>query len=133
MSEAIEGTLCAPDFSEVQDRVVPGIYKARIVDAKSGQWPGKEGKKPTNYIAWRMETFGETEDKNNGRSIFHRTALNGPGAFRLQEFYRSATGLDLAGSFDYTNLYGCEVEVTIAEQKSDPQYTEVKAVRPISH
>lgn len=127
----ITGTLVAPSFDEVQDRVGPGIYKVRILSATPGQWAGKEGKKPTDYLNWRMETFGESDDKNNGRSIFHRTAINGPGAFRLQEFYRAAMGEDLTGSFDYTMLYGREIEVTVAEQKNDPQYTEVRAVRSL--
>lgn len=124
-------TLVTPDFSGVQDRVGPGIYKVRVIDGKRGTWAGKDGKPPTDYINWRMETFGEAEDKNNGRSIFHRTAISGPGAFRLQEFYRAAVGEDCTGAFDVTMLYGREVEVTVAEQKNDPQYTEVKSVRSL--
>lgn len=130
-TNTISGSLITPDFSEVQDRVGPGIYKVRIVSATPGEWAGRDGKKPTKYINWRMETFGESEDKNNGRSIFHRTALSGAGAFRIQEFYRAAMGEDLGGSFDYTMLYGRELEVTVAEQKNDPQYTEVKSVRSL--
>ncbi len=133
----MEGTLIVPDFSGVQDRVGPGIYKVRVTSAKPGKWEGKDGKPDTPFLNWRMETFDEAEGKNNGRSIFHRTPTAGGGAFRLQDFYyaatgdKAATGEDLKGSFDYTTLYGREVEVTIAEQTGKPEYTEVKSVRAV--
>lgn len=125
--------LVTPDFSGVQDRVDAGIYKARITDSKVDKWAGKDGKPDTYFIAWTMETFAEAEDKNNGRKIFHRTPINGAGAFRLQEFFRAAMGEDCKGAFDRTMLHGREVEVTVAPQKNDPQYNEVKTVKPISH
>lgn len=122
-----------PDFSQVTDRVGEGIYKARVVDSKVDQWQGKEGKPNTTYIAWTLETFDEAEQKNNGRKIFHRTPIEGPGAFRLQDFYRAAMGEDCAGGFDRTMLHGRELEVTVGTQKDNPQYIEIKAVRPITH
>lgn len=125
--------LVTPDFSGVQDRVGEGNYFARIVDSKVDQWAGKDGKPPTTYINWTLETFNEAEDKNNGRKIFHRTPIEGGGAFRLQDFYMAAMGEACAGSFDRTMLHGREIEVTIAPQKSDPQYNEVKAVRAMKH
>ena len=125
--------LITPDFTEVQDRVEPGEYTVRITDAKVGQWPGKNGKKDTNHIAWTLETFGEADDKNNGRKIFHRTATHGPGAFRLQELYKAAMNEDCGASFDFTMLYGKEVKITVVNQKDKPEYTEVKAVKSISH
>jgi len=125
--------LVEPNFDEVQDRVEPGIYKVRIKDSKIGKWEGKDGKKDTTYIGWQMETFGETDDKNNGRSIFHNTPIEGKGAFRLQDFYRAAMGEELAGKFDRTMLYGRELKVTIAPQKNQPEYNEVKSVRPITN
>lgn len=125
--------LVTPNFDQVQDRVGEGIYKARITDSKVDTWQGKEGKPNTTFIAWTLETFAEVEDKNNGRKIFHRTPIEGPGAFRLQDFYRAAMREDCAGAFDRTMLYGREVEVTIAPQKDKPEYTEVKSVRPITH
>ncbi len=127
------GFLVTPNFSDVQDRVGEGIYKARIIDSKVDQWAGKDGKKPTTFINWTLETFNETEDKNNGRRIFHRTPIEGAGAFRLQEFYRAAMGEDCAGSFDRTMLHGRELEVTIGLQKDKPEYTEVKSVRRLTH
>ncbi len=130
---AEQTTLIAPDFTEVQDRVGEGIYKCRVITGTPGKWNGKDGKKDTPFINWRMETFGEAEDKNNGRSVFHRTAISGPGAFRLQEFYKAAMGEDCSGNFDITMLYGKEIEVTVGQQKDKPEYTEVKAVRPITH
>jgi len=128
-----ETQLITPDFSQVQDTVGEGIYKVRIIDSKVDTWEGRDGRPPTKFINWTMETFGEAEDKNNGRRIFHRTPIEGKGAFRLRDFYRAAMGEDLAGSFDPAMLYGRELEVTIAPQKNDPQYAEVKSVRPIAH
>lgn len=125
--------LVQPDFSQVQDRVSEGIYKARIVDSKVDSWAGKEGKPPTTYINWTLETFGEVEDKNNGRRIFHRTPIEGPGAFRLQDFYRAAMSEDCPPTgFDRTMLYSREVEVTVRPQKNNPEYTE-STVKSISH
>jgi len=125
--------LVTPNFDQVQDRVGEGIYKARIVDSKVDQWAGKDGKPATTFINWTLETFQEVEDKNNGRKIFHRTPIEGGGAFRLQDFYRAAMREECSGSFDRTMLHGREVEVTIAPQKDKPEYTEVKAVRSITH
>lgn len=128
-------TLITPNFDAVQDTVSEGIYKVRIVDGKLDKWEGKDGKPSTRYINWRMETFGESEDKNNGRSIFHRTPIEGGGAFRFKDFVRAALGEEPASGkpFDYTILYGREVEVTYGPQKSSPQYMEVKSVRSIQH
>lgn len=126
------GYLVTPNFSDVQDRVGEGIYKARIIDSKVDTWPGKDGKRPTTFINWTLETFAEVEDKNNGRRIFHRTPIEGAGAFRLQDFYRAAMGEECSGSFDRTMLHGREVEVTVGLQKDKPEYTEVKSVRALN-
>ena len=133
MQQQSSDFLVTPDFSGVQDKVEPGIYKARIMDSKLDQWAGKDGKPPTTIIIWTLETFAEAEEKNNGRKIFHRTPIEGGGAFRLQDFYRAAMGEECAGAFDRSMLHGCEIEVTIAQQKNDPQYTEVKSVKRITH
>lgn len=137
MTEQTQGGegLIVPDFSEVQDQVSPGIYKVRIVDSKMDKWTGKEGKPDTTLVVWTAETYGEAEEKNNGRKIFHRTPIQGPGAFRLQQFYKAAMGEDLQGGFDRLMLHGREVEVTIVDGK-DKQgqltgYTEIKAVKPV--
>lgn len=125
--------LVKPDFTQVQDRVGEGIYKVRITDSKVDTWQGKDGKPNTTYVAWTLETFGEQEDKNNGRKIFHRTPIEGAGAFRLQDFYRAAMGEECSGSFDRTMLHGRELEVTVVPQKDKPEYTEIKSTRPITH
>ena len=125
--------LVTPDFTSVMDTVGEGIYSTRIVDSKVDTWQGKEGKPNTTYINLTLETFNEAEDKNNGRKIFHRTPIEGAGAFRLKDFYKAAMGEECGGAFDRTMLHGKEVEVTIAQQKNNPQYTEVKAVRQITH
>lgn len=123
--------LVTPDFSQTTDRVGEGVYKVRIIDSKMDTWKGKDGKKDTTVIAWTMETFNEEEEKNNGRRIFHRTPIEGPGAFRLQDFYRAAMGEECKGAFDASMLYSRELEVTLAPQANKPEYMEVKAVRPI--
>lgn len=126
--------LIKPNFDQIQDRVGEGIYKVRVVDSKVDTWAGKDGKPSTTFINWTLETFGEAQDKNNGRKVFHRTPIEGGGAFRLQDFYRAAMGEDCpATGFNRTMLHGREVEITVAPQKDKPEYTEVKSVRPISH
>lgn len=125
------GGLITPDFSEVKDRVESGIYKTRIVGHKIGSWAGRDGKKDTHYVGWTLETFGENEDKNNGRRIFHNTAINGAGAFRLKDLYKAAMREELSSEFDPTMLYGREVEVTVAPQLNKPEFTEVKTVKPL--
>lgn len=142
MQEQTDTMLIEPDFSEVKDSVAAGVYYARIVDSKVDKWEGKDDKngqkKPdTTFINWTLETFNESDEKNNGRKIFHKTPINGGGAFRLKEFYKAAMGEELTGSFDRTMLYGKELEVTIVDGKNrvtgeNTGYTEVKAVRQIT-
>lgn len=136
MEQGQEQTLITPDFSETKDRVEAGVYKVRVVGSKVDQWAGKDGKPPTVYIGWTLETFGEVEEKNNGRKIFHNTPINGPGAFRLKDFYKAAMGEECAGAFDREMLLSKEVEITVVDGK-DKQgaltgYTEIKAVKPIA-
>lgn len=122
--------LIEPDFSDVQDSVTPGTYKVRVVGAEPGAWATG-----TKYVNWRLETFGESESKNNGRSIFFKTPTHGKGAFRLADLYRAATKQQLAGAFDTEQLLGKEVQVTVVDgtdKEGNPSgYTEVKAVKPI--
>ena len=129
--------LIEPDFTDVQDAVDPGIYKVRVKDAKMGEWE-KEGR-VTKYVNWHLETYDESESKNNGRIIFHNTAINGRGAFRLQQFYKAVVGQTLtkeSPSFDLEMLLGKEVEVTIIDGVNRTTgvatgYTEVKSVKAI--
>lgn len=118
--------LVQPDFSQVQDQVGPGTYKVRIVEAKVDKWAGKDGKPDTHFVNWTLETFAESEDKNNGRKLWHRTPITGGGAFRLQELYKAAIGEDLTGEFDTDMLLGREVEINYVEGKTG--YMEVKTV-----
>ena len=125
-------TLINPDFSETQDQVTPGIYKGIIRKGELREWPNDKGK----YINWELETYGETEAKNNGRRIFHKTPVDGRGAFRLQQFYRAATGLILAGTFDTEALIGKQVQVTIIDginrQTGEPTgYAEIQTVTAV--
>jgi hypothetical protein len=131
----IQGTLAVPDFSDAKEEMKIGSYKVYIKNATPGVWKAKnpeEGQKDIPWLNWRMETYDETNPKNNGRAIWHKTPLAGGGLFKLQQFYKAATGQELRGSFDYTALYGLTIEVTMGEQKGNPEYLEVKSVKSIS-
>lgn len=122
--------LVQPDFSEIQDQLTPGTYKGIVKKGEVKDWPNG-GK----YVNWEIETFGETEPKNNGRRIFHKTPCTGKGAFQLQKFYKAATGQLLQGSFDTETLVGRKVELELVDGVRDGQptgYTEVKNVRPVT-
>lgn len=124
--------LVNPDFSEIQDEVQPGVYKCTIKKGEVKEWPNGG-----TYINWELETYGESDPKNNGRRIFNKTSTAGKGAFMLQKFYKAATGQALTGSFDTEQLAGRKVEIEIVDgvnrQTGVPTgYTEVKTVRPVS-
>lgn len=123
-----ESYLVKPNFDDLVEQVGPGEYKVRIKSSKVGQWPGRDGRSPTTYIAWTMETFGEDLAENNGRYVFHNTPIEGKGIFRLKNFFKAALGEELTGEFDRTSLYGRELQIVIAPQKNAPQYNEVQSV-----
>lgn len=123
--------LITPDFSEIQEDVRPGTYKARVKKGEIKEWPNGG-----SYVNWELETFGEPETKNNGRRIFYKTATSGKGAFTLQQIYRAAMGTALTGSFDTEQLVGKEVAVEVVDgtnrQTGEPTgYVEVKRVKPL--
>lgn len=124
--------LIKPDFSEIQDTVAPGTYKVRVKKGDVKEWPNGG-----TYVNWELETFGESETKNNGRRIFAKTATEGKGAFMLQSFYRAATGKVLDGQFDTEQLAGKELAVEVVDginrQTGETTgYTEVKRFKSIS-
>ena len=124
-------SLVTPNFDEIQDEVAPGVYKCTVKKAEKKAWPnGGE------YINWQLETYGESEPKNNGRAVWHKTALSGRGAFVLQKFYRAATGEMLTGAFDTEQLLGkrVEVEVVAGVNRTTGEasgYNEVKSVKAV--
>ena len=128
--------LVSPDFSEVQDDLQPGTYRARITGAKLDQWPARDGKPATPLVVWTLETFGESEEKNNGRRIFYRTPAAGRAAFRLKDFYKSIVGEELGGNFDTDMFINREVEVVLEQQVGQDgqptRYTDVKAIKPLN-
>jgi len=124
--------LITPDFSEIQDAISPGTYKVMVKKGEIKEWSGG-----SKYINWELETFGETEPKNNGRRIFHKTAISGKGAFLLQQFYRAACGTNLTGNFDTEQLVGKQLAVEVVDginrQTGEPTgYTEVKRVKGLN-
>lgn len=121
--------LVTPNFDEIQDSVGPGTYKVRVKKGTIGEWPSGG-----SYVNWELETYGETESKNNGRRIFARTATAGKGAFMLRDFYRAAVGQALTGSFDTEQVVGktLAVEVVDGVRNGEPTgYTEVKRFKAI--
>ena len=122
-------SLVTPDFSEIQEEVVAGTYKGIIKKGEVKEWPNGG-----QYVNWMIETFGEAEAKNNGRTIWHKTSTSGKGAFMLQKFYKAATGQALTGKFDTEQLIGKQIEVTLADGVRNGQptgFTEVKNVRAV--
>lgn len=124
--------LIQPDFTEVQDEVLPGTYKVRIKKGEVKEWQNGG-----QYINWELETYGEKESKNNGRRVFYKTSTSGKGAFVLQKFYKAAIGEPLTGSFDTEMLVGKNVEIEIVDgvnykTKEPTGYTDVKSVRPVT-
>lgn len=128
--------LVKPNLTETTDSVGPGTYAVRITDATLGSWPARDNKPETPWVNWRMVTFNEAEEKNNGRSVFAKTDLGGKGAFRIKDLYKAAMGEDLDGEFDTDMLMGKELQITVVDginfkTKEPTGYTEVKAFRPL--
>ena len=124
--------LVQPDFSEIQEEITPGTYKVSVRKGEVKEWPSGG-----SYVKWELETYGESEPKNNGRRTFYSTSVSGKGAFMLQKFYKAATGQTLTGQFDTEQLVGKKLEVEIVDgvnrQTGEKTgYTDVKTVRPLS-
>lgn len=122
-------SLVVPDFSEVADAVTAGTYKTIIKKGEVRNWQSGD-----QYVNWELETVGETDPKNNGRKIFHKTSIQGKGAFMLQQFYHAAAGKALVGKFDTEELVGKQVVVELVDGVRDGQptgYTEVKKVKRV--
>lgn len=124
--------LVKPDFSETKDEVTAGTYKGTIVAGNLKDWPNGG-----SYVEWQIETFDSPDPKNNGRKIFHKTSISGPGAFTLQQLYKAAMGTEPGGEFDTEMLHGRKVIVDVVagvnRKTGEPTgYTEVKKVRPLS-
>lgn len=122
--------LVKPDFTEVSEAISSGTYKVVIKKGELKEWPNGG-----TYVNWLMETYGEAQTKNNGRSVWHKTPTSGKAAFHLQNLYKAATGKQLAGQFDTEELVGRQVEVTVVDGVRNGEatgFTEIKAVRPVT-
>jgi len=123
-------SLVTPDFSEIQEEIKPGTYKARIRKGDIKAWPSGD-----SYVNWELETYGESDPKNNGRRTFYKTNVSGKSAFILQRFYKAAMGQPLTGQFDTESLVGRQVEIEVVDGVKNgvpTGYTDVKTVRPIT-
>lgn len=121
--------LIKPDFSEVQDKVEPGEYKLRVDSFKETSYTSQKTQQEVPVLNWRLVTFGESDPKNEGRSVFHRTPVAGGGAFKLKDLYKACTGEELEGEFDTDQLIGKEVGAVVIE--NDRGYTEIKSLRAL--
>lgn len=123
--------LVTPSFDEVADQIIPGTYKVIV---KKGEL--KSYQTGTKYINWELETFGESQPKNNGRRIFHTTPIEGKGAFLLQQMYYASVGEPLTGPFDTEMLAGKQIAVDVVQdtdREGNPTgYTAVKKVKPVA-
>jgi hypothetical protein len=120
-------SLVVPDFSEVAEAVTAGTYKTIIKKGEVKEWPNGGV-----YVNWELETVGDSEPKNNGRRIFHKTSIQGKGAFMLQQIYQAAVGQALTGKFDTEQLVGKTVVVDLVDgvRNGEPTgYVEVKRVK----
>lgn len=119
--------LITPDFSEVAEAITAGTYKCIVKKGDVKEWPNGG-----HYVNWELETTGEADPKNNGRRIFHKTSIQGKGAFMLQQIYQAAVGQPLTGKFDTEQLVGKTVIVELVDgvRNGEPTgYTEVKKVK----
>lgn len=122
--------LITPDFSEIAEEITPGEYRGIIKKGEVKEWPNGGA-----YVNWEIETVGDTNPKNNGRRIFHKTSTSGKGAFMLQQIYKAATQEPLTGKFDTEQLVGKTVAITMVDgvRNGEPTgYVEVKRVKAVS-
>lgn len=123
-------SLVTPDFSEVAEEIAPGTYRGQIRKIEEGQWQSG-----TKHLKVEIETVGESDPKNNGRRVFDRLPISGGGAFRLQKFYKAATGEALKGPFNTEQLLGRQVVMTIIDgtdkEGKKTGYIEVKNYAPV--
>lgn len=117
--------LVTPDFTEVAEEITPGTYRGQIRKVEVGEWSSG-----TKHLKVEIETVGESDPKNNGRRVFDRLPLSGGGAFKLQRFYKAATGEALKGPFNTEQLLGKQVTMTIVDgvnkEGAKTGYIEVK-------
>jgi len=125
-----------PDFSNASESapIPAGVYKTRITgcEQKTSQRTGN------SYLNWKLTIFGADGElsRQNNRPLFLVTMFSGPGAGRLKDLCKAATGAVPTGSFDTDNLIGKEVEVVVADridqQTGQPSsFPDVKHVRAI--
>lgn len=122
--------LIVPDFTEIAEEVTAGEYRGIIKKGEVKEWPNGGA-----YVNWEIETVGDSNPKNNGRRIFHKTSTSGKGAFMLQQIYKAAVGQPLTGKFDTEQLVGKTVALTMVDgvRNGEPTgYVEVKRVKAVS-
>lgn len=116
------------DLSEVTDReyAPPGTYKARLTRVEAGV--SKSGNKKATWY------FEVVEGEHAGKQVVPvHTPIQGKGAFRTGRILK-AFGVPLAKDGPTpvpANVVGKVVEVTIREQRDNPDFTEVAEIRPV--
>lgn len=120
-----------PDYSENKfAEAKEGTHFARISAAEPKTQSNGE-----RIIAWEMETFGNEDPNQNGKKLFHRTAIAGQYSGILNIFLKAANPDYVGGAFDTDDYIGKELEVTIVypiDKKTGQrsQYSQVKKVAP---
>lgn len=132
MTQEVAG-LITPDFTQAQDQVEPGIFHSRIVKVTTTEWAAKDDRPATPVLKWELETFNEAEPKNNGRKIFLQTAIGGKYLSKFENLYFAAMGekYKRGTAFDAQMLMGREVELTLVQQKTNADFTDVASIKPI--
>ena len=112
-----------PDFSESLDSLPAGEYPTRVTDCAV-----KTSKEGNQYLNWTLETFGKTDDRMNGRKIFHSTPIRGRGAGILKSFIKATTGQTEITNFDTEDYMGKELVVVLVENPNS-DFPQVKSVK----
>lgn len=129
--------LITPDLSEAVElsAIQPGTYSARVTGLELKTTKDFSAK----YFQWELTLFGAEGElsKYNNRKVNHRTMTSGKGAGMLKTFFKACTGQELTGAYDFSQLVGKEILVTLVEGKTrdgaPSDYPEVKAVKAITH
>lgn len=119
------------DFSEAVDfDLLPdGDYSALIESAEQGK--SKEG---NPKIVWKfvIQSGPETAGKVAGRILFRHTPITGKGAGLAKQVIK-AIGGNVDGDriqFKLSSAKGKGVVLVVGKQKDDPNFNEIKRVKP---
>jgi hypothetical protein len=131
--------LITPDLSQAVEssddvQIPDGVYKVRVESAEL-----KDTQRGEKRLNWKLRIWGAEGDltRFNNWTVYHSTMIEGKGAGMLKSFYKACTGTDLTGAFDFTELYGKELQVTVVNKKNadgtPSKFPDVKSIKPLTH